>query len=248
MDFPNGREENYDQDTDVVDEKPAKPEYKTIIRVSSEGIFKSMSPEEIEEFLSKKKSKKPTFLKKSQEIVKGGRVPVGTVQITKDGYFRSVSLESLSDIMKTPNDRELMTNSKSFPNETDESKAAIPAEERDTEDVSATVDAVKEEDHEELVETGPKLLNKFAKFAREKRAVHGQHKNMHFSRSEKLDEDGDVVLEWDPTDDENVTFRVTAKTLGYVGLGFNDKGHMMGADIVLAWVDDHTHVPTLLVS
>lgn len=69
-----------------------------------------------------------------------------------------------------------------------------------------------------------------------------------FTRYEKLDEDGDVILEWDPSDEEEVTFRVTAKILGYVGIGFNEKGHMMGADILLAWVDDHTGVVNLLVS
>lgn len=69
-----------------------------------------------------------------------------------------------------------------------------------------------------------------------------------FTRYEKLDEDGDVILEWDPSDDEEVTFKVTAKTLGYVGIGFNEKSHMMGADILLTWVDDHTGVVSLLVS
>ncbi|KAM0729537.1 MOXD1-like protein 1 [Formica fusca] len=69
-----------------------------------------------------------------------------------------------------------------------------------------------------------------------------------FTRYEKLDEDGDVILEWDPSDDEEVTFRVTAKILGYVGIGFNEKSHMMGADILLAWVDDHTGVVNLLDS
>lgn len=68
------------------------------------------------------------------------------------------------------------------------------------------------------------------------------------TRYEKLDEDGDVVLEWDPSDDEEVIFKVTARTLGYVGIGFNEKSHMKGADILLAWVDDHTGVVNLLVS
>jgi len=69
-----------------------------------------------------------------------------------------------------------------------------------------------------------------------------------FSRYEKLDDDGDVVLEWDPSHDEEVTFRVTGKTTGYVGIGFNDKSSMKGADILLAWVDDHTGVANALVS
>lgn len=69
-----------------------------------------------------------------------------------------------------------------------------------------------------------------------------------FTRYEKLDEDGDVILEWDPSDEEEVIFRVTAKTLGYVGIGFNEKTSMKGADILLAWVDDHTGIVNLLVS
>ena len=71
--------------------------------------------------------------------------------------------------------------------------------------------------------------------------------NFEFSRSEILDENGDVVLEWDPSDKENVTFKVTAKTLGYIGIGFNEKSHMKGADLILAWVEDHTQRVNLLV-
>lgn len=69
-----------------------------------------------------------------------------------------------------------------------------------------------------------------------------------FSRYEKLDDDGDVVLEWDPLHDEEVTFRVTGKTTGYVGIGFNDKSNMKGADILLIWMDDHTGAANVLVS
>jgi len=67
-----------------------------------------------------------------------------------------------------------------------------------------------------------------------------------FTRYEKLDEDGDVILEWDPSDDKEVVFRVTARTLGYVGIGFNEKSHMKGADILLAWVDDAGSVNVLV--
>ncbi|XP_076240540.1 MOXD1 homolog 1 [Calliopsis andreniformis] len=79
---------------------------------------------------------------------------------------------------------------------------------------------------------------------RPKRSV----KEPKFTRREKLDDDGEVVLEWDPSDEEMVTFKVTAKTLGYVGIGFNEKNHMKGADILLAWVDDHTGAVNLLDS
>lgn len=73
-------------------------------------------------------------------------------------------------------------------------------------------------------------------------------KTPRFLRREELDDDGHVILEWDPTDDEIVVFRVTAKTLGYVGIGFNDKSHMKGADILLAWIDNHNGDVNLLVS
>ena len=73
-------------------------------------------------------------------------------------------------------------------------------------------------------------------------------KEPRFTRREMLDDDGEVVLEWDPSDEEMITFKVTAKTLGYVGIGFNEKNHMKGADILLAWVDDHTGTVNLLVS
>lgn len=68
-----------------------------------------------------------------------------------------------------------------------------------------------------------------------------------FLRREHLDEDGDVVLEWDPRDEEIVTFRVTAKTLGYVSLGFNDRSSLKGADILMAWVDDATGAANVVV-
>lgn len=69
-----------------------------------------------------------------------------------------------------------------------------------------------------------------------------------FTRREILDDDGEVILEWDPSDEQMVTFKVIAKTLGYVGIGFNEKDHTKGADILLAWVDDHTGTVNLLVS
>ncbi|XP_033297183.1 MOXD1 homolog 1 [Bombus bifarius] len=69
-----------------------------------------------------------------------------------------------------------------------------------------------------------------------------------FTRREILDDDGEVILEWDPSDEQMVTFKVIAKTLGYVGIGFNEKNHMKGADILLAWVDDHTGTVNLLDS
>lgn len=89
---------------------------------------------------------------------------------------------------------------------------------------------------------------KIVDLLRQNRAKRDVKRDYKFVRSEKLDDDGDVVLDWDPTDQEVVTFRVTARTLGYIGIGFNEKSHMKGADILLAWVDDHNGAVNLLVS
>ncbi|XP_034191796.2 MOXD1 homolog 1 isoform X1 [Osmia lignaria lignaria] len=79
---------------------------------------------------------------------------------------------------------------------------------------------------------------------REKRSI----KEPKFTRHEILDDNGEVILEWDPSDEKMVTFKVTAKTLGYISIGFNEKNHMKGADILLAWVDDQTGTVNLLDS
>ena len=54
-------------------------------------------------------------------------------------------------------------------------------------------------------------------------------------------------MEWDPTNNDIVVFKVTAKTLGYFGIGFNDKNHMKNADIIIGWIDDQTGSVNLLV-
>ncbi|XP_017798632.1 PREDICTED: MOXD1 homolog 1 [Habropoda laboriosa] len=101
-----------------------------------------------------------------------------------------------------------------------------------TDKLAKLLRGTKHHDHDETVDNRPRRSIKEPKF----------------TRHEKLDDDGEVILEWDPSDDEMVTFKVTAKTLGYVGIGFNEKNHMKGADILLAWVDDHTGTVNLLDS
>lgn len=68
-----------------------------------------------------------------------------------------------------------------------------------------------------------------------------------WAHSERLDENGDVVIRWVNTD-SSITFRLEAKTLGYVGLGFNSARNMRGADLVVAWVDDRNGIAKVLVS
>lgn len=58
-----------------------------------------------------------------------------------------------------------------------------------------------------------------------------------WAHSERLDENGDVLLRW-ANSDTSITFRLEARTRGYVGLGFNLARNMRGADLVVAWVDD----------
>ncbi|XP_022123223.2 MOXD1 homolog 1 [Pieris rapae] len=58
-----------------------------------------------------------------------------------------------------------------------------------------------------------------------------------WAHSERLDENGDVLLRW-VNSDSSITFRLEARTRGYVGLGFNSGRNMRGADLVVAWVDD----------
>lgn len=93
-----------------------------------------------------------------------------------------------------------------------------------------------------------KRLAGWGEFGGNNRGRRSAREAARFTRRESLDDDGEVVLEWDPSDEEMVTFKVTAKTLGYVGIGFNERNHMKGADILLAWVDDHTGTVNLLVS
>lgn len=111
-------------------------------------------------------------------------------------------------------------------------------------------------DHEKLDKSIRKLLRKLDGRSEEshnkRRHREGRRHRRHveaakFTRQEELSDDGDVVLEWDPSDDETVTFRVTARTLGYFGVGFNGKTSFKGADLIVGWVDDHTGAVNLLV-
>lgn len=68
-----------------------------------------------------------------------------------------------------------------------------------------------------------------------------------WAHSERLDQNGDVILRWVNTD-SSITFRLEARTHGYVGLGFNSAKNMRGADLVVAWVDDRNGNAQILVS
>ncbi|XP_071534713.1 DBH-like monooxygenase protein 1 [Panulirus ornatus] len=50
-----------------------------------------------------------------------------------------------------------------------------------------------------------------------------------------LEETGAFVLQWTPRE-QDIEFRVTARTTGYIGFGLSSKPRMDGADIVVGWV------------
>lgn len=75
-------------------------------------------------------------------------------------------------------------------------------------------------------------------------ASHGHHR---WLRTEVMDDNGLFVLDWKIVG-KDIVFRVTAITRGFIGLGFSKKtGKMADADLILAWVDDRTGKPNVLV-
>lgn len=50
-----------------------------------------------------------------------------------------------------------------------------------------------------------------------------------------VDMDEDYRLMWS-IKEQDITFEIQARTLGYVGLGFSRDGTIYGADIVIGWV------------
>lgn len=78
-----------------------------------------------------------------------------------------------------------------------------------------------------------------------------QHHSSHqeWDRTEIMDENGLFILEWNVVDAKEIVFKITANTGGFIGLGFSYKtGKMANSDLVLAWVDDHTGKPNVLVN
>ncbi|PSN48994.1 hypothetical protein C0J52_03862 [Blattella germanica] len=65
----------------------------------------------------------------------------------------------------------------------------------------------------------------------------GQVTGAHWSHSAVLDPNYSVF--WTPGE-EDITFEVQVRTLGYIGFGFSDDGKMPGADLVVGWVQEGT--------
>lgn len=79
---------------------------------------------------------------------------------------------------------------------------------------------------------------------------HNSHGGQHskWFRTEVLDGNGLFVLDWKKTA-KDIIFRATVNTRGYIGLGFSYKSEKIGeSDIILAWIDDRTGEPNVLVN
>lgn len=69
-----------------------------------------------------------------------------------------------------------------------------------------------------------------------------------WTRTEVMDPFGLYILQW-RLERKDIIFTATVNTRGFIGLGFSYRhGRMTGSDLVLAWVDDHTGLPNVLVS
>jgi hypothetical protein len=69
-----------------------------------------------------------------------------------------------------------------------------------------------------------------------------------WTRTEIMDQNGLYILEWH-LENKDIIFTATVNTRGFIGLGFSYKhNRMTNADLVLAWVDDRTGKPNILVS
>ncbi|XP_049876022.1 MOXD1 homolog 1-like [Pectinophora gossypiella] len=90
-----------------------------------------------------------------------------------------------------------------------------------------------------------RIVNQYRRNRRELFDSKSYESSLTWAHSEKLDENGDFVLRW-VNSDSSITFRLEAKTLGYVGLGFNSAMNMRGADLVVAWVDDRNGIARVL--
>ncbi|KAJ9593581.1 hypothetical protein L9F63_014869, partial [Diploptera punctata] len=63
----------------------------------------------------------------------------------------------------------------------------------------------------------------------------GKVTGAHWAHSAQLDPNYSVF--WTPGD-QDITFEVQVRTLGYIGFGFSSDGKMPGADMVIGWIRD----------
>lgn len=78
--------------------------------------------------------------------------------------------------------------------------------------------------------------------------AHSSGAHTKWFRSEILDGNGLFILDWRKTA-KDIIFRATVNTRGYIGIGFSyNSENIADADIILAWIDDRTGEPNVLVN
>lgn len=92
-----------------------------------------------------------------------------------------------------------------------------------------------------------RIVDQYRRHRREVFDSRSYESELIWAHSERLDENGDVVLRW-VNSDSSITFRLEARSLGFVGIGFNSAGNMRGADFLVAWVNDKNGNAHILVS
>lgn len=71
-----------------------------------------------------------------------------------------------------------------------------------------------------------------------------------YPRSLELNNDDQYIVYWKVsglTQNDEITFEIHAKTLGWIGLGFSSNGGMPGSDVVMGGWDDQSAQPYLYV-
>lgn len=100
-----------------------------------------------------------------------------------------------------------------------------------------------------LIDASPHQSSTISPKIHHKHGHHHSHQTQEWDRTEIMDANGLYILEWNIVDAKEIVFKITANTGGFIGLGFSYKtGKMANADLVLAWVDDHTGKPNVLVN
>lgn len=71
--------------------------------------------------------------------------------------------------------------------------------------------------------------------------------NKNWTRSEKMDPNGILQMQWH-IKDKDIVFKITVNSRGFVAVGFLPNPKYNGFDMALAWINDRTGKANILVS
>lgn len=80
----------------------------------------------------------------------------------------------------------------------------------------------------------------------ETRKIYPEIHHQNFTRSEKLDPNGLINLQWYLRNNNEIVFHVTLNSRGFFAIGFSNP-RIKGFDVVFAWVNDKTAKANILV-